>query len=58
MKKLVVLCLGLLLLTGCAGMKTMYLEPTALSKETQNVLELLFWNGKFYDFKTDRKSVV
>ena len=43
MKKLVVLCLGLLLLTGCAGMKTMYLEPTALSKETQNVLELLFW---------------
>lgn len=55
MKKLVVLCLGLLLLTGCAGMKTMYLEPTALSKETQNVLELLFWNGKFYDFKTDRR---
>lgn len=57
MKKLIALCLCMGLMAGCtpAGLKTMYVEPTKQSKETETALELLFWNGRFYDFKADQR---
>lgn len=57
MKRIVMLFLSLLLLAGCslAGLKTMCVRPTKLSKETERILEALQWNGRFYDFKTDQR---
>lgn len=57
MKKCIALCLSLFLLAGCvpAGMKTNYVAPTKLSRETERALELTGWNGEFFDIKTDQK---
>ena len=49
MKRKLLLCLSLLLLTGCAGEASMTLTPKKLKTQTENVLHILNWNGKFYD---------
>ena len=51
MKRKLLLCLSLLLLTGCAGEASMTLTPKKLKTQTENVLHILNWNGKFYDFQ-------
>ena len=51
MKRKLLLCLSLLLLTGCAGEVSMTLTPKKLKTQTENVLHILNWNGKFYDFQ-------
>ena len=51
MKRKLLLCLSLLLLTGCAVEASMTLKPKKLKTQTDNVLHILNWNGKFYDFQ-------
>ena len=51
MKRKLLLCLSLLLLTGCAGEASMTLTPKKLKTQTENVLHILNWNGKFYNFQ-------
>ena len=43
MKRKLLLCLSLLLLTGCAGEASMTLTPKKLKTQTENVLHILNW---------------
>ena len=52
MKRKLLLCLSLLLLTGCAGGSIHDANAKKNSKrKRRNVLHILNWNGKFYDFQ-------